>query len=322
MYKGKFKIWIWIFVISLLVGVVNNTLVNKKIYTLYSPLDSDFVNRFDLFSKSNVKITVINNENADIIVNKNSDIKLDGYTKYENQFYSELIVFLQTNKICGKDCEFYISAKNNINLFNNITDLKLLFEAFEKDKTYTDIGLIPIENHNSEDIKDSYVNLDNKIKLYLPSKGSYYYDDVKKLIAYALNGYNYENIEDEELQLRVENIIKKSDFYNSDVDLCKKLNNFVPTNERGIYIAPSYIKDAPLKTNSNDKLYNFSFYPSKTINISYDLFIKDNDTNNNIDDIMNILKTRKFFDETGLKNSIMDFDKKILNTNSILNRLS
>lgn len=315
MYKGKFKIWFCIVIISLLCPLISNAF-NKNTYTLYSELDSDFVDRFNS-KKLKVNFSVINNKNADIILCKNSDTKVDGYTKYENQIYSELIVFLQTNKFCGKDCSFYVAAKNSINLFNNITDLKLLFEAIENDKTYADIGLIPIENHNSEDTKDSYVNLDNKIKLYLPSKGLYYYDDVKKLIAYALNGYTYENIEDEELQLRVENIIKKSNFYNSDTDLSKKLNNYVLTDERGIYIAPSYIRDDSFFTTTSSGLYNLSFYPSKTINVSYDLFIKDNEINNHSEEIMNFLKSKNFFYNTGLKNSTIDFDKTIFDMDNI-----
>lgn len=305
MYKAKLEIWGILIVIGLVISLIGKIDFSSTVYTVSSNLEDDFLDRFDEFSKSGIELQTSMSPNSDIIVHKASNNTIDGYTKYPAQFYTDLIVYIQTNGYCGNSCAFYENTDASISSFSNIMNLKSLLVAFENDKTYKELGLIEIENDH---IDENYIKLENKIKLYLPSKGVYYYDEVKNLIAYVLNDYTVENIENEEIQTRVENIFNKAAKYDSDKELRTLIINDTNVENRGIFIGPAYIKDSSVVDITPDGYYHFlSFHPAKTLDITYDLYTLNNETD--YEEFFNILTTERFFYDVGLKNIEANFNK-------------
>ena len=120
MYKAKYQIWLLALGFSFLIALIGSINFTTEYYTVSSELESDFKNRFDNFNKSNLGFKVVEGADTDFIVTKSSDGKIDGYTKYPEQFYSEFIIYMQTNKYCGTGCNFYTALSMNINTFENI----------------------------------------------------------------------------------------------------------------------------------------------------------------------------------------------------------
>lgn len=312
MYKAKYQIWLLVLGISFVFAMISSINFTTEYYTISSDLETDFKNRFDGFTKSNLGFKVVESSDSDFIISKSSEGKIDGYTKYPNQFYSEFIIYMQTGKYCGSGCNFYTDLTSNINTFENVIDLKNLLITFENDGTYKDLGLIELNNEHD---KEKYLNLNNKIILYLPNKGMHYYNEAKTLVAYALNDYVYEGIDNPELQDRVDAIFEKAKKYSSDGELTTKIFNSANIESRAIFIAPTYIKDVCLIDSTPNGYYNYiCFYPSKTISIKYDLYAKDVEKKNTYSEIFEILKTDWFYRNVGLKNNEIDFSKTLYGT--------
>ena len=224
MYKSKYQAWLIVVAIYLVIAFFAKVVFKEKtVYSLSSSIGAEFTDRLDGYKKESSKINVLN-DNTDIILEKHSDNQIEGYTKHENQLYSEFVIFLQTQPWCGTNCKLYQSVKNDINSFDKLIDLKTLFEYFEQDKTYADLGLGKLDEDQHSDGKKFELN--NKIEINIPGNGTYYYDEFKELVAYCLNDYSYENIDNPILQERVNNIITKAKKYNSELELQTKIYKY------------------------------------------------------------------------------------------------
>lgn len=313
MYKGKWKIWAVLvgisfifFIIKAIVSSIHFT--PDTVYNVYSDLDTTLVDRFDGYSKKDAKLKVVKfAESSDVIILQSSDMQIDGYTKYTNQFYSEFMVYVQTGEYCGSSCNFISDVKENINDYYCVVDLKRLFEAYENDLTYEDINFPNTSGvHNDQ---TNHLDLNRKIKIYLPSKGLYYYDDVVTLIAYCLNGYSYDGIDDPALMQRVYAIIEKSDTYSSDNEISQRIFSRASEDNRDIFIAPAYIRDITYGKTTNSNYYYLSFMPSKTTELRYDMYLKTREDMEYYDNLFTSLSQAAFFNKIGLKNAEIDFNK-------------
>lgn len=313
MYKSKPQIWVIAIILSLIIGTISkiklpNIEFGSTKYTMYTELEEEFKERFDGYSIKKAKINVTSNKNSDIIIDKSSDKEISGYTKYPNQFSTEFIAYLQVGEFCGSTCELYEAIEDNINSFSDIIDLKKLFEAVENDKTYADLGIINTSGNHRDNNRD--LDLNRPVKIYFPGKSLHYYQDAKLLVAYALNDYSYENIEDTNLLERVEKIIAKSGVYNSEKELERKVYFRENEDRRDIYIAPAYIKECPQQDTTPDNNYHYvAFYPLRSIDITYDMYLKETEDETYYDRLLVSLKKSYLFSHIGFKNIEVDYNK-------------
>lgn len=309
MYKGKIKIWISLLLLSVVIynfGFIQNAFSNKFKTTNYtaktSISDSNLTNQILSYSKSRTKLKSSESvSEPDIIIKESSEnAKMDGYTIYDNQFTSPLVMFMpldayRENESLGIAKQTVSGSWHSYSWI--IKDMKTFLEALEKDDTYESIGFI-----------EKYFGT-GKVKIAIPKNSVYYYNDVRILIALTLNDYNYENLEDKALQERVDNIISKCDKYE---DAATYINGIVDKGKKGektIVIAPEYISIHNQSINTTGDSYNYiQCMPTKTINVSFDMFLKNNEEEKYYDKLLYVLSQEGFTNNTGLRSKDRDFN--------------
>lgn len=305
MYKTRVKIWIFLFILSII--NLNNLIsldLSTTTYNAYVPInEKNLIERIGTYKKSGSKIKVIANmENADIIIKESSNETISGYKKHAEQFTSPIVMFVPNKAYTERNTGFihqtYATSFSNYIYIQK--DLAIILEAIEENKKYSDIG-----------IKEKIFG-DTNVRLAIPNKNADGYNEVILLLKLTLNNYNYDNLNSPELNRRLDAIISKSVEYEDATEYFDKIYSN-KKEERTIILAPEYVtaKDRRLD-GTGDYNYYIECIPLKTINISYDLFLKET----NEEDYSKLLKSLKkeaFFQKTRLRNKEIDFN--ITNTN-------
>ena len=310
MYKSKMKIWVFLLLISLLLSNfkgVTTIIINffkAHSYNTYVDIeDTTLRNKFDRYKKSGAKLELVSNlEDSNVIIQTASEKTIDGYTKYPNQFTSPIVMYVPYEAYRSDNSGFSKdSASAGLSTYYYIQkDLKIILEAIENDKKYSDIGII-----------DKVFGKDKKVQIAIPNKNSNYYEEVRLLITLTLNNYSYDEIDDPSLIKRVDAIIKKSITYEDAATYIQKINNDGKKGEKVIVLAPEYIvtRGADIAGSSQTSYSYIICIPFKTICLNYDLYTK-NVENNDITyaSLFKSLTKKKFIENIGLRNKELDFD--------------
>lgn len=325
MYKGKIKIWAILIIISLIIsnfGIVTSgvgsffktttsnigTWIENNLgtteYNTYVKIDEvSLTPKFHDYKKSGAKLHIVSNiDEAEVIIRNSSDEELEGYTKYSDWFSSPILMYVPSKAYSDDSGFIKNKTETTLSTYYYIQkDLKMILEALENDKKYSDIGL------------DEKIFNTEKVMIAIPNENAECFDEIKLLISLTLNNYNYEGINDVKLQKRVDNIISKCVKYESANQYLDKLIDEGRKAKKPIVLAPEYIVINSTSNYDSSNTGNTSTFvcciPTKTINITYDIFVKDNKDNENYyDNLWESFTKKKFIDRIGLRNKEMDFD--------------
>lgn len=306
MYKAKVKFWIFLVLLSILISNFSEVfsfakgLFIKQEYSVFLDIDNPAMfPKFDSFNKKGVVLnTTSNKTTADIIVADSSDAQIEGYTKYEDQFTSPILMYVPTKAYNASKSGFTkYSHDEGMNTYYYMqNDLKVFLEAVEDGKTYTEIGII----------KDVFG--DGPVTIAIPKDDGLYYDEIRLLMALTLNNYSYDGVYNDALQLRVDAIIDKCVRYDDAVTYIGNIDKDIKNREKTIVLAPECIIAQSYRVNSaSDNSYYISCLPLKTINISFDMYLRNTDNENYYDKLFKALTHKKFLELTGLRNKEVSY---------------
>ena len=155
-------------------------------------------------------------------------------------------------------------------------NMKVVLDTLNNDGTISDIGLL-----------DESKKKDTKLNVYIPSENSPYYEDIVKFL--YISYYDTPMTE--------KNFKERQTFINSILDKCTKVDNIVKFSQEkikdGVVIIPEYILFINYSTIfSNSR--NMAIYPSRTNYIAYDILIKKDLSNDNLESkIIETFETNK-----------------------------
>jgi len=299
MFKGRIGIWISVLLCcSLITGLIKwvPTWFQEYETTISIEIDKDGDFNEQISDKlfGDFKMRTRNSGGDIIISDKGKDF--DGYTKYENMLYSPIVMYVVADIYDHPDG--FIKVSNNSNAFK--ADLYSILVGIEDGKEWKDLG---VSNKIAK----------GPVTLYIPNEQSGYYDDVIDLFYLTLNNGNIPS-EDEKANLanRVNNIVSKCtkvvDITQSVYDEFKN-----PSTNHKIFIGPEFLYQRGSES-SMSRNYDDSFqivYLTKTITLYADMFIKDMQTEEEIDTssfIDEIQENGKFMDVTGWRVQDSTFD--------------
>lgn len=306
MYKAKKRIWILFILLSFLIYDFSSIksfiqgFTQKTIYNTYvDTKEFSFISKIDGYSKSGTKLKVVETQNnANIIIKNASTEEIPGFTKYEKQFYSPIIMFVPEDAQDLKNSGFLVNEHGSgLNTYSYVQkDLKVILEAIEEGKTYVDIGI------------DKSIFGEGKVTLAIPKQNSECYDDIVELITLTLCDYDETLKEDATIQKRVNNILKKCVYYEDATQYIVNICDTWLKSTKTIVLAPEYIciNDSSLRA-IEDASY-ISCIPLKTINVYYDLYVRNTEDNSYYDALFTSLQQKKFINETGLRNKERNFN--------------
>lgn len=307
MYKAKYKIWILLLIISIVICNFSTVIATIKknnpfsctTYKTYvSVTEKNMAERLGTFKKSGAKIQLVTNiNNADVIIKNSSDEVIEGYTKYAEQFTSPIVMFVPSKAYSEDNTGFvHQSYSTSMSTYKYIQkDLLSILEAVESDKKYTDLGI------------DKDIFGDKEVKLAIPDKNAEGYDDVILLIKLTLNNYSYDNLDNTNLTTRVNKILDKCIKYEDVSEYFDSIRNNKKT-DKTIILAPEYMFSRNTYLDyTGDSSYYIECLPTKTIEMKYDLFLKNKEDNKYYDNLLKAFTKGKFFDNLGLRNKEIDF---------------
>ena len=239
MYKSKFKVWILLLLLSFILGSIGKIkdFFSAENFNAYVSIeDNSLRNKFNGYKKSNAKITLVSDiNNSDIIIKDSSDEKIDGYVKYSKQFTSPIVMFVPYDAYDIENSGFNkdsISTTWSTHYYIQ-KDLKIILEAIENDKSYTDIGI------NKE------VFGDTKVQIAIPDKNNCYYTAGNKVVCYNIKSMplliRHREDGDRIRRKRVNKVTKEVHYYtqkvsdvltNKKISYLDRLNTLVVTNEQ------------------------------------------------------------------------------------------
>ena len=207
--------------------------------------------------------TRFSSDNADLIIDK-PNLEKDGYTEYNNAFYSPLVVIMP-NRAFEANSGLVITDTSYSQSSRTATkNLRVILEAMEQDKTWEEFGF-------NKEITEG------KVQLAIPDKYSNLRPYIKDLFILNLaDEINENNILD--LSLRADKIMEKC-YQVEDIETYLRANFEKDGFGKIALIMPEYmISDYNSmfyvdveETNS----YFVPVYPTKTTAINYSLYFKD-----------------------------------------------
>ena len=262
MYKGR--IWVWSLVLVIAIVISNFSGIKgeyfkpaEKVKVYVDNADSVFAENILNDEKiRGIKFIYTDKENADIIIQKESNEEISGFEKYDNIFYSPFVLTsFDTN------CGFF--AKTIKEEYPKI-DFKDYLERMEKGELAT--------NYYFE--KESR-NIDEELALCIPDKNNAYYEDIRKFFLITL--YNTPTTEEnkDERFARIDKILSKctqislSEFY-----------------ERRLYPYSLYLTTEAIGYDDP------KIYPQKSYSVSYDIYLKKDNKEFN-EKFLDIIKNNK-----------------------------
>ena len=304
MYKSKLTFWSVVLLISILINIFKDgfsfaSFVAKE-YPMYCAEDEYFAIKFDNFSKSEAKISLTNNINsARIIIQYSSDEAIEGFTKYPEQFSSDLVIYAQCDAYRG-DSYFIRNIRNDISKYKTFKSMKLILEAIENGKTYDELNL-PNDSFGS-----------GQIVLVIPGEALPYRDKCLELMAYALNGYSYDGIDSEDVTKRLNAILEKCETYESEQSLMYSIFREEEADSRKLYLAPYYINVNSSVSRYSNGYYCVDFFLEKTMSVTYDMYLKEVTNVHWYQELLKALTKKKFYNTTGLVNKDIDFKYDVI----------
>lgn len=291
----KNKLWIWLIIIVLVIGVRNLVpmilSIDNTTYKVFIDIDDLKVrNSLSNINKGSHLTLTSYEDGADIIISQHSSKKIDGYVKYDKKIYSPIVVYAYgaTSEKSG----FTLSAGTyeNCASYNFMT----LLDAFENEKTYKDLGITYVGDENS------------KVMFVISSENSMEYEYIKELFYTTLNNGTIASVDDRaklkqrvdsllDKCIKVENVTKRM----SD-DLTENKNN--PTNFLYITTETACILNTSLfTTSSSGSQVNYDrfspVYVTPQIACYFDLYVKEE--HNEI--AMKRISKAKFISNTGYR---------------------
>ena len=287
----KGKILVWILVLLIAIGFTNRVQIlsflqsNKKeineITMAFDTKDVSVPNAYIGNKKyNNIKFTVLDSlqskESADVIIRDHSTDLVEGYNIYPEKLYSPFVLISEYNSVLNGNLTEVDASASGYTTVAYEQNMKVVLDALNNGGTISDIGLL-----------DESKKKDTKLNVYIPNENSPYYEDIVKFlyISYYDTPMTEENFEERQI------------FINSILDKCTKVNNIVKFSQEkikdGIVIIPEYI----LFLNyydifSNNK--NMAIYPSRTNYVAYDILIKKDLSNDNLESkIIETFETNK-----------------------------
>ena len=162
MYKSKIGVWFIVIAAMVVVAILTHkiNLPKKEIYTVYSNIaDSSFANYVNKNSHFNI---ISDMESADIIVLPRDDNReIDGYTKYASSLYSPVVMYMQ---VVEETKEKFV----NLNVNDVIgKDYYSIITAFKKGDTYENLGIdstILTGNIRKNELVNHWLSQYNKVE--------------------------------------------------------------------------------------------------------------------------------------------------------------
>ncbi len=287
----KGKILVWILVLLIAVGFTNRVQIlsflqsNKKevneITMAFDTKDVSVPNAYIENKKyNNIKFTVLDSlqskESADVIIRDHSTDLVEGYDIYSEKLYSPFVLISEYNSVLNGNLTEVDTSASGYTTVAYEQNMKVVLDTLNNEGTISDIGLL-----------DESKKKDTKLNVYIPSENSPYYEDIVKFL--YISYYD--------TPITEENFKERQTFINSILDKCTKVNNIVKFSQEkikdGIVIIPEYIlfiNYYDILSNSN----NMAIYPSRTNYVSYDILIKKDLSNDNLESkIIETFETNK-----------------------------
>lgn len=306
MYKAKFKIWISMILLSAFIfnfSTIMTTLdgwmpKGTTTYNVYMDVNEhSLISKFEGYKKSGAILkNVATVEEAYAVVANASDKTITGYVKYAEQFYSPIAMFVPYSVYKEGDAPGFKTRSTNSHYYLE-KDLKPLLEALEQEKTWEDIGLVKYFGKGNVDI-------------VIPKTGAENYNTIYEYIKFVLNDYSFDNFNNKELNDRTNNVIAKCSRYEDAADYIIAICDAGRKGINTIVLAPEYIvrESYHIGGTSNSSYSYIICYTPKTTALSYDLFVKEQDTNNSTMTLLKSLRQKKFVSSTGLRNVDITFN--------------
>lgn len=284
MFKGR--LWVWIFVIALCVGIpylIDNVPKWMETTEIFISPEVEDVNIAEnlldyRYGKYKVKTASSNN---DIIISSTIDEIPPNYTKKEKMISSPIVMYVYSN--INNYNDGFIDVGNGNSCYK--IDLMTILNAMEKEKTWQDIGV------------DEHL-LNGEIVLYIPNESSWYYKEIENLFYITLNNGKLPNDNElKELQPRVEALLKKCEKVISiEVEIEKEA--YEPSEKGKVFIAPEFLFQTAKGMGTVGNSYYVPVYFLKTTFVSADFYIKND--SKIADDFIEIIQNKpKFMEDTG-----------------------
>lgn len=269
MYRSRPFLWlaagISIFCIYVLGGLVSCITYEPPVYNVYCDVpDNLFVkNVSDVYDNDFDYNPYNTQDGSDIIIKLASNEQITGYKKYSNYIYSPVVLFARN------DC---LDDKSGFTVYNPTSqysstaykDLYPILTAIEDGKQFADIGI-------SKNVATG------PVRITLPAKNSAYYNTVVDVIYATLNDGIPTETQRKELEPRVNKILDACTYVE---DISSTICNLYQTDNKdyALFLAPENamsISSSAFNTTNRDAW--MSVYLTKTLNVSYDVFIRDCD---------------------------------------------
>lgn len=297
MYRTK--IWVWLAMAAaafLFWGIpkffnflsMEPTRVDINIKT-----NDTILNETSSFTSSNNFSFKVGTTDSTVLIREHSDEEIEGYEKYEGLYYTPIVMFARYE--AKEDNSGFKIVDSNSSYPSLTKDLKVFLDGILEGKEFKDIGI-------AKNVATG------KIKLYIPKKGTIYYQPVEDLIYVTLNdGVIPTESKKEELKEKFTKImnscVEVEDIQQLLYDAYKEPSKH---KEVTIVLGPEKIfveNDYYLSPGNSSDAWN-TVYPTYTVAIKYDVFVKpitDEKSEIKNEDVTKLLRSHVFSDATGLR---------------------
>lgn len=211
--------------------------------------------------------------NAEIIIMRQSEKEIEGYTKHPNYFYSPIVMFANYTAL-----QSYSGFDTNNDFASK--DINIIIDGMMQGKTWKEVNLDP----KSSDV----------VTMSIPSKATSYYQDVIDFIQNSLDKVDS--------PYKLNSVLDKMTYIES---LPLEVETLLNKNKYSILIGPEYIVGNNNNVADSHSSCYVPIYPEQTTAIYWDVFIK---TNENEERNLNSLSDEKVFKKMGLRCEKPNFD--------------
>lgn len=300
------RIWIWLGVllcmllykgITILIEEVGKVIPEAYVYIdVHDNTDIDMLENVANVPMQNWDIKVTTNKEDAPVIFSDAD-SYTGYTKYEGYLSSPLVLYVGNGCTSTKDSFFIKLGDTSSDPVK--CDLYTLLKAVEEEQEWQDIGV-------PKEVAKGIVTLT------IPNERCYYYTKIVDLFYLTLNGGMTVTDEDKDrLEDEVNRILLKC---NKVIDISAEMNSDYKESANKatkVFIGPEYLW---FRKNQNyiETQYTGQFrpvYPHKTVAISLNMFIKEDNQFAN-DFLQSIINKTSFSVETGYRVKNRRYDMK------------
>lgn len=297
MYKTKIWIWLAMAVAAFLFWGVPKFFrvlsMEATPVTINIKTEDTILNETSSFSSYEDFTFKVGNKDSIVLVREDSDEEIAGYTKYDNLYYTPIVMFARYE--AKEDNSGFKIVDSNSSYPAVTKDLRTFLDGILEGKEFKDIGI-------SKDVATG------KIKLYIPKKGTIYYQPVEDLIYLTLNdGKIPTEAQKTALKDKFDKIMNscvevediQQLLYDSYKEPSKHKDVTIVLGPEKIFIENDYY----LSPSNSSDAWNI-VYPSYTVAINYDVYVKpitDEKSEVQNEDVTNLLMSHIFSNSTGLR---------------------